>query len=547
MKLRTSFCNGAVLDKNITRFAPLWVGYSIFLVVHLLTKGSMRINSELQYLLQGKFLRIGTLFYGMICGVTLFGDLFSHRRTQGLHGLPMRRECFFLTNALTGLLFFFIPILLFFVATGMRSDEQNYYLIPEFLLAYGVSLLCVQLSGSRIVAILLLVVAVCLPAVCKWLFVNLYHSLLSSIGVEEISNSTVFQSVLGGLETSRETGWIRVVAGIAAMAVALLLYRFRKLENTGYFGILRGLRGVFAAVFAFVLSGMIGAKISSTIQGIYFVLALLIPAFFIIGTMLAERSIKIWKPGYILTLALFMIAIFGTLWYTRYDIDKQKAYVPEPDTVQSVKVMINDYGKNNGYRYFEYTAAVLTAPEDIESITRIHRQLLPYRSTYEDGQMVYLTYTMDDGNQILRYYPIALTESFEALEKTLSTQTAVFGTKDFGSYVNRVNLVTVYSRSYYKETTGSIAFGSAEEINNITEVFRCENRELLEQFLWLLQDACEAGELSQVADYSYSVRIHSVDEMGEEEIHKLTVPVGTSGVESFLQELVSELPYYTIR
>ena len=161
--------------------------------------------------------------------------------------------------------------------------------------------------------------------------------------------------------------------------------------------------------------------------------------------------------------------------------------------------------------------------------------------------MVYLTYTMDDGDQILRYYPIALTESFEALEKTLSTQTAVFGTKDFGSYVNRVNLVTVYSRSYYKETTGSIAFGSAEEINNITEVFRCENRELLEQFLWLLQDACEAGELSQVADYSYSVRIHSVDEMGEEEIHKLTVPVGTSGVESFLQELVSELPYYTIR
>ena len=43
MKFRTSFCNGPVLRKDLTRFAPLWGCYSIFLLLMLTVLASLVI------------------------------------------------------------------------------------------------------------------------------------------------------------------------------------------------------------------------------------------------------------------------------------------------------------------------------------------------------------------------------------------------------------------------------------------------------------------------------------------------------------------------
>ena len=536
MRLRTSFCNGAVLEKNIRRYCPLWLGYCAFLAVYLLAKGNS-IRSEMELILRQNTTRLGTLVYGAIAAITLFGDLFSRRRSLWLHAMPVKRGGWFLTNVNTGLLFFLIPLLLYFTAFGRRNVDENLFLIRDFLFSFGTALLCVQLSGSRVGAALLMIMALCMPAVCKWLYAELYYRFCPGIGLEEITETGILESIVGSLKTSRETATLRGILGIVFGGLAYVLYRFRKIENTESFGILPGLKYVFAAVFSLVLSTITATVFSGDTGRICLVLYLSLPVFFACGAMLAQRQVRIWKRGYIVTFCILLLSLFGSLGFIRADLAGWLRYVPEPQEVQSVKVMINDYGKNNGYRYFEYTAAVLTAPEDIESITRIHRQLLPYRSTYEDGQMVYLTYTMDDGNQILRYYPIALTESFEALEKTLSTQRVIFGTTDFESYVNQVHLVQVCG-SFSKKGSGEFVFGSGEENGLMVGYYsrKCQKRELLEQLLWLLQDACEAEELGQLTDDQYRITIYSVDETGAQVIRKLTVPASARDVDSFLQE-----------
>ena len=541
MQSRTSFCNGAILEKNIRRYCPLWIGYCVFLAVNLLPKSGYSIRYREELVLIQNTTRLGTLVYGVISAITLFGDLFSRRRSLWLHAMPVKRGGWFLTNVITGLLFFLIPLLLYFTAFGRRNVDENLFLIRDFLFSFGTALLCVQLSGSRAGAALLLTVALCMPAVCKWLYAELYYRFFPSIGLEELTETGILKSLISSLETSRETATLRGILGVIFGGLAYVLYRFRKIENTESFGILPGLKYVFAAVFALVISTLTATMFSGAVGRICLLLFLSLPVFFACGAMLAERQVRILKPGYIVSFCILLLTFFGSLGFMRADLAGWLRYVPEAQAVQSVKVTINKSGVNS-YRNFEYKGTVLTDPEDIESITGIHRQLLPYRSAYEDGQMVYLTYTMDDGEQVLRYYPIPLTEILEALGKAVSTQTAIFGTDDFESYVNRVKMVEVSSRNY-RDSVGHVMFGTEEETNGVTADRKCHDREKLEQFLWLLQDACEAEKLNQLADYDYRIRICSVDEDGREEIREVTIPAKAADVKSFLQRLVNDLSY----
>jgi hypothetical protein len=51
--------------------------------------------------------------YALVCALTLFGDLFNSRMCNAIHALPLRRESWFCTHALTGLCFSVVPNLVF--------------------------------------------------------------------------------------------------------------------------------------------------------------------------------------------------------------------------------------------------------------------------------------------------------------------------------------------------------------------------------------------------------------------------------------------------
>ena len=138
MKSKTSFFNRTIFLKNMTRFFPVWVLYTIGLLLTLvLLRGvSPSLNYAQRVRNLGECINIFALFncgYAMLCAQLLFGDLYNTRMCNALHALPMRRETWFLTHVLSGLSFFFIPNLLFTLLSlpmlGNASIAAGYYLL----------------------------------------------------------------------------------------------------------------------------------------------------------------------------------------------------------------------------------------------------------------------------------------------------------------------------------------------------------------------------------------------------------------------------------
>ena len=110
MKLRTSFFNVAVLRKNLTRFAPVWVLYAVAEVLGLLSLNLEKAEIVAEDLTQ--IMGPVAIFHGiyaLVVAACLFGDLFDNRMCSGLHAMPMRREGWLLTNIASGLVFALIP------------------------------------------------------------------------------------------------------------------------------------------------------------------------------------------------------------------------------------------------------------------------------------------------------------------------------------------------------------------------------------------------------------------------------------------------------
>ena len=109
MKLRTSFFNTAVLKKDITRFAPAWGLYltAMLLLMVTITEENYDLAGTLGVTIN--LLSIVNLGYALVCAALLFGDLFNSKLCNALHAMPMRREGWFLTHLVSGLMFSVVP------------------------------------------------------------------------------------------------------------------------------------------------------------------------------------------------------------------------------------------------------------------------------------------------------------------------------------------------------------------------------------------------------------------------------------------------------
>ena len=105
MKSRTSFFNGTILRKDITRYAPVWGLYAIgmFLILFLpnMNWGPDDAAEALLESLSG--MTVANTILGGICALTLFSDLFKTRLCYATHALPLRREGWFLTHYTAGI------------------------------------------------------------------------------------------------------------------------------------------------------------------------------------------------------------------------------------------------------------------------------------------------------------------------------------------------------------------------------------------------------------------------------------------------------------
>lgn len=454
-----AYLNPTVLRKDITRFAPLWSLYSVFALLYLLLvwdveSTAARFANTVQYAMMA--MGVVNLFYALIAALLLFGDLFKARMCNMLHTFPVRREGWFLTHLVSGILFCIVPNTVVCLA-GAAFLGQYCYLaflwlgltVLQYLFFFGVAVFGVMCAGNGLGATAIYAIIHFLAVLVAWLVKVLYEPLLYGIRIDtqklaRLSPVVLFsdslfvqthydnmtsETVLDGFQTE---AWIylyaAVAAGVVLMALALLIYRRRALERAGDFISLRPVAPVFLMIYTLCVGAVlyfVAEATSGSLRYLFLVLGFAIG--FFTGRMLLERKVQVFRWKNLLAFGVFIGVFAATAGLTVLDPVGITRYVPEAERVQSVT--LSPY---SSIYSITRQSCRLTAPEDVETVIEMHRDALAHRSR-NDGEAVVpvnLRYTLENGNTVERSYYLPEEEYKPLLQLFYSRPICVMGTED---------------------------------------------------------------------------------------------------------------------
>ena len=525
MQSRTSFFNLSVFKKSISRFWPVWGAYCaiwlILLPVIILANfqgRNVRLHELTDYLLNVGFYGglIGSAVFGVFSAMAVWGFAYNTRSTHGIACLPIRREGLFFSCTLAGLLPYLV-VNLFIVLLALLAQllcgvvdavatMQCFALMSlPFLLFYGFAVFCAQLTGNILVlpAVYAVLNFVCVGVeiLCRALANLLVFGLnqdLSALATKWFSPFvalTMHCRVLSDYSWDAMgkyipgptyfVGWhllvIYAVVGLVFLALALLLFRCRKMETAGDTVAIDILKPVFrwcmAIGWALCLSCLmfvIFTEFRALDSGLGTLLLMILFMFIgaVIGWYMAEmlirKSFRVFRsrPGGLALCCLILLLLCCSMEFDFFGFEK---YVPNPDRVESVSV-----------RCSGVEPVFLEEPAGIEMVTAAHESILSNKALHEtddpalpDGTSVTLTYHLRSGRRVSRYYrglefdPAHNGDHGDAglLQAVLNCPEAVADRKKTDIPLTADNIVRATVRSVIPASECAIAAGyaSAEE------------------------------------------------------------------------------------
>ena len=458
MRSRTSLFDKTILRKNLIRFAPCWGLYSLGLLMMLVSQIEVgqpaNFAANMAYTLES--MGAVNFFYALTVGLLLYGDLYNTRMCNALHALPLRRETWFATNLLSGLLFAVIPYVgITVLSLALAIQGWAVFLlwlavaVLQYLFFFSVATLCAYITGQRFAMALIYGLVNFFSMIAYWLVKLLYIPLL--YGVVPRDNffyqlTPMLQMVrhnylrvntynyeLHGLRgsvafTFRE-GWgylaICVAVAVGLLALALRCYRKRDLEKAGDLVTIRGLGPVFLLVYTLCL-GAFCHLIFNELFGYesYLFLILGFAIGFFTGQMLLKRTIRVFRWKTIGAFALFMAAFglsFGLIWLDPLGISR---YVPAAENVTNVSI------NTSGTYYNMEDGTVWNDIRQIEEIQNVHRYAVQNGKPAAGEQYVSTTliYKLKNGKTVTREYRIPVdSEAGEIMRKYVSSPEYVLG------------------------------------------------------------------------------------------------------------------------
>ncbi len=489
MRSRTSYFNRTLFLKTVTRFWPLWFFYAaVWVIVMPLMMGTnLRFGGSVTAM-QSDVLAAAHTFGVMIgfvaacvAAMAVWSFMYSARSVSGMACLPIRREGVFFSVSLAGIApLLAINVLIFLLSLGTQALYKAVDLSVmcqwlgavtlELIFFYGFALLCAQLTGNLAVlpAVYLVlgftgyavnVVAGSLLSAFVYGAAGLYGpgslgvTLSPALGIllySHISAERVPNAAYEFYEITRYylTGWgamaIYAAVGIAFAALALWLYRRRRMESAGDVVAVGILKPVFKYCMTFGGALCIGALLySMTISGglsgrgvfgaVMFnggaitlqwmalaamILYMLIGAFigYFASEMLIHKSFRVWRGGRRwLGLGVSALIIVALMLSAELDLFGYERRVPDPDSVESVYIAASGEG------------VTLTQPENIAAAVELHRSVVENKRHYEaitDFSTMYdkdnvdfdfsvkpnsmnlrVEYKLKNGSSFTRYYP----------------------------------------------------------------------------------------------------------------------------------------------
>ena len=489
MKLRTSFFNWTALKKDITRFAPAWGLYTIFQLLFVLLmwdgegSAALFMNNASEIM---AFMGVLNFVYAALCVLMLFGDLFSPKLCNALHAMPLRREGWFLTHCVAGLSFSIVPNLLGASLAAVLLQEYCYgaflwlaIACLQFLFFFGIGTFCAMCAGNRLGAMAMYALGNFFSVLVSWLAITFYEPVLYGIELNQshfarlspvvrFTDSAYIQTHYDNMYSvtvfdgfvPEDWRFLFVAAGVGAvlLALALLIYRKRRLETAGDFISTKPAAPVFLILYTLCVGAVmyfIAEITSESLRYVFLVIGLGIG--FFTGCMLLERKVRVFQKKNWLAFGGLVLAFFLSITLTVVDPIGITRYVPEADDVESVQ--FSPYG-NRHYLRNEYT---LTEQKDIEVILDVHRYALKNRYIYENYSNVYLVYKLKNGTTVSRVYKLETTsDAAQALRPYYSSPAYVLGTDNIPRLLENLNILEFYpSDSQYPY----VAIGKPDWVN----------------------------------------------------------------------------------
>lgn len=449
MKSRTSFCNRTLIKKDIIRFAPVWVLYTIFslLVAFSFLNGKPGASNVTELNSLSLMYAIVNLFYGFITAQQLFGDLFKSRLCNALHAMPVNRTHRFCSHAISGLLFSLVPNLLvtFVIMPTLREFWYAAFLwlastSLSYVFFFSVSVLSMMLTGNRFAAGAVYAIINFISYVVYWFINQVFLPVMPGIVLEDsifflfcpvavLSTSADllgFKFGDGVMHPVLKDGWISFLifgaVGIAIGFCALLLYRRRALEKAGEFIAVKPLEPVFLITYTLCAGAFLAlfSFIDEQLVPMFLAIGLIIG--FFTGRMLLERTVRVFRKQNFLVLAALLLIAEGAVGLAKLDILGIVHYVPDAEDIAFV-----DFTSSNRLYY----GVELNTPSEIETVVQAHEAILDHLDEEDRYQAaVTFVYHLNNGTVVRRKYRIYSETAYDAVQKVENLPKAQLGFTD---------------------------------------------------------------------------------------------------------------------
>lgn len=559
MQLKTSFCNKTIFKKNLTRFAPVWGVYTLCLILGVLLLYSDGGTDKDFYFARNmvdlvEVMAMVNLGYALIVAQLLFGDLYNSRMCNMLHAFPLRRESWFCTNILSGIVFSLVPTAVMalvsmpLLADSMFADAWTLswwvFLASnlQFLCFFGMAVFAAMCVGNRFTMVagygLLnagaglayylvdtvytpMLYGVITPAALANDLTPLYHMVNKPYLRVDAYLHDLRQlygpELKGAVATFTVTEnwwqlWVLAGVGLVFALLGLLLYRKRNLECAADAVAFQALVPVFQVLCAIFVAT--GAQLFLYIfldqtQNFLFLGTGLVVGWFV-GKMLLERTTRVFQLRNFYGLAVLAAVFAVSLWMTHIDILGIETRLPDGDKVKFVSF----YADNTEVRK-------ITEKEQIEDLLLLQQKALEFRAedsgTYilvdgervryadsnavlidEEGEYdsyfyaanVSLTYEMENGKQIRRRYNVWVDSQAGALAKQYLSQWEHLNTRTITVDGEEVNRLEMVMKDFRR-----ISGDTGVDWRSASEV--STDKAAAEQLLAAIRKDCVEGTMAQ--------------------------------------------------
>lgn len=519
MASKTSFFNKAILKKDLTRFAPLWVGYTALIVLSLLFNSyqpyaAITGMADSQGMLMLIFAYLSVL-YAPIAAAFLFKDLFNTRLCYTLHSLPVSRGALFGSHILSGFLFQLIPVtamtlvsLPFLFPCSQVTGAPYISLVAwaaanlQYLFYFGLATLCMMCVGNLLGFAAMYGLLNVAGLGIYFLAYNLFRPLLKGVEIprapfiritpfayinengffriEQVTLNTIhdgtqLQSRNDAYQVLIGNAWPYAIAigaiGLLLIAAALLIYRRRNLETAGEFVSYKPLRPLILLSIS-LASGITAVLLLSDINP-PFVLRMLCMLLgmtlgYFLGLMLLNRSAKVFQRKNWVRLGLMLATMVLLLGVTKLDPLGIVTRLPAREDIVSMSL------------YYRLEDNSMDSPDEIDDMRLLHS--LALEETLSDSSdsnperyaSFRLTYDLKNGTHMERSYLVHVDgEAGQLLRKHITTLKFVIGQsqidtpEDLLALVSRPGIIYVSAGNMrYRVPEEHLTEGTVEALYN---------------------------------------------------------------------------------